>query len=173
MARASARTVPVTRTDDSWVTASAAFHVSSDTSFLKTTHCTYPLPSRMIGNCSFPEVRLLYSQPLMVTFSPMCWGRSLMRAVVIRRGILSKELPKHRLPPAEELPHDLVMLGVLVRHFADSVIVEQQDRRARIGHEHRRVGGDDELRAGPDEIVNAHEHRQLPHRRKRCLRLVE
>src|SRR5216684_2843547 len=85
-ARPSARTVPVTRTDDSCVTSSAAFHVSSLTSFLKTTHCRYPLPSRTIGNCSFPEVRLLYSHPSMVTFSPMCWGSSLMRVVVIRGG---------------------------------------------------------------------------------------
>src|SRR5436305_14434877 len=78
--------MPVTRTDDSCVTSSAAFHVSSETSFLKTTHCRYPLPSRMIGNCSLPDVRLLYSQPLTMTFVPTRPGRSLMRAVVIKDG---------------------------------------------------------------------------------------
>src|SRR3954449_6262187 len=83
-ARPSSRTVPVTRTDASCVAASAAAHVSSVTSFLKTTHCKYPLPSRTIGNCNFPEVRLLYSHPSMVTFSPACLGKSLIRTVLIR-----------------------------------------------------------------------------------------
>src|SRR6185436_20239128 len=87
-ARGSARTVPVTRTDDSCVTCSTLLQVSSETSFLKTTHCRYPLPSRMIGNCSFPEVRLLYNQPLTVTFSPTCCANSLIRTVVIRAGII-------------------------------------------------------------------------------------
>ena len=31
--------IPITRTVDSCVTSSTAFHVSSETSFLKTTHC--------------------------------------------------------------------------------------------------------------------------------------
>ena len=54
-----------------------------------TTHCRKPLPSRTIGNCSFPEVRLLYSQPLTVTVSPTCCGNSLIRTVVaIRRRII-------------------------------------------------------------------------------------
>src|SRR6185436_3119035 len=87
-ARGSARTVPVTRTDDSCVTCSTLLHVSSETSFLKTTHCRYPLPSRMIGNCSFPDVRWLYSQPLTVTFSPTCCANSLIRTVVIRGRII-------------------------------------------------------------------------------------
>src|SRR5687767_5171453 len=42
----------------------------------------------MIGNCSFPDVLLLYNQPLTVTFWPTCFGRSLMRTVSIRRRII-------------------------------------------------------------------------------------
>src|SRR5216684_5374682 len=102
-ARSSARTVPMTRTDDSCVTSSAAFHVSSLTSFLKTTHCRYPLPSRTIGNCSFPEVRLLYSHPSMVTFSPMCWGSSLMRVVVIRGGDYMRLRNRAQRHPSRDL----------------------------------------------------------------------
>ena len=63
-ARGSATTLPVTPTVDSCVARSESAHEVSSTSFLETTHCMNPLPSRTIGNCSFPEVRLLYSQPL-------------------------------------------------------------------------------------------------------------
>jgi len=42
-----------------------------------------------------------------------------------------------------------------------------------IGHEHRRVGGDDELRSVGDEVVHAAQQRQQAGRRERGLRSVE
>src|SRR5215212_11904342 len=46
----------------------------------------------MIGNCSFPDVRLLYSHPLTVTVSPAWAGSSLMRTVAaIGRRIIREE----------------------------------------------------------------------------------
>src|SRR5581483_9743964 len=40
----------------------------------------------MMGNCSLPDVRLLYSQPLIVTFSPTCCGRSLILTFAIKEA---------------------------------------------------------------------------------------
>src|SRR5213082_4250528 len=37
-----------------------------------------------MGNCNFPAVRLLYSQPLIVTCSLMWFGRSLMRTAIMK-----------------------------------------------------------------------------------------
>jgi len=55
-------------------------------------------------------------------------------------------LLQHVCGIGQELPGDGVVLGLLLAHGPEALGVEEQDPGARIGHEDRRVGGDDELR---------------------------
>src|SRR5215471_3282084 len=57
---------------------------SGETWLLGTTPWITPLPSRKIGNSSFPLSRRLYSQPRTVTVCPSCWP---MAAIVLTGGV--------------------------------------------------------------------------------------
>ena len=68
--RGSLRTMPVTVSEVSCGRWSAWAKTSAGTSLMYTTHCMMPVPSRTSRKCSFPDERLLYSQPLRVTCLP-------------------------------------------------------------------------------------------------------
>jgi len=78
-ARASARTLPVTSTDVSWVSRPNASHADSGTSFFDTTTWRYPVPSRSITNPILPEDRVVITQPRVISVWPASGGSSSMR----------------------------------------------------------------------------------------------
>ncbi len=82
-ARVSARTVPVTATDVSWVRIRKVSHAAASTSPLATTHCRYPVPSRSTRKAIFPLDRVVETHPRTVTSSPMCAGRSHTRSALV------------------------------------------------------------------------------------------
>ena len=71
----SSRTVPVSATLASWVRAPKRCHTSSATSFLDSTPCTTPEPSRSTTNAIFPLDRVVTTQPRTVTVAPT-WARN-------------------------------------------------------------------------------------------------
>ena len=66
-ARASARTMPATSSDVSWVSRPNASHAASGRSFFDSTTCRYPVPSRSITNPILPDERVVITQPRVIT----------------------------------------------------------------------------------------------------------
>src|SRR5262245_17700792 len=80
----------------------------------------------------------------------------------------------HRLRVHDEVARQLVVRRLTQGGLADHATVEHHQLRARIGHQDRRMGRDDELRftlqlQQPYDLQEL----QLPARRKGCLRLVQ
>ena len=70
VARASARTTPVTATEVSRVSPATRAQVASGTSRFENTACRYPEPSRRTTKAIFPLDRVVVTQPRTVTDSP-------------------------------------------------------------------------------------------------------
>src|SRR3954447_4917919 len=74
----------------------------------------------------------------------------------------------------KELPHDLVVIGVFYLHRLQSVLRQPQQRGIWVSHQHRRVGGHDDL-AMADVFHPPHQlqERDLARGRQRGFRFVE
>ena len=93
----------MTVTEVSSVSVPKASHVASGTSFLATTHCSVPVPSRSTTNATFPDERRCITQPERVTVWPTRPGRSAMRMMGsdadIRRVTERETGPRKLGPP--------------------------------------------------------------------------
>src|ERR1022692_2606748 len=94
MARCSARILPVTMIEDSWVRSLMVSNSASGSALFTATHCISPVPSRTMGKTILPDLRRLYSQPRICTVSPMCREASAIVAIVIRGAFIA--LGPHR-----------------------------------------------------------------------------
>jgi hypothetical protein len=65
------------------------------------------------------------------------------------------------------------MLGLFVFDALNAVGPKLVNPSVRVGHDDRRVGGDDELRAALQEVVDEPEGGELARRAEGCLGLVE
>src|SRR5579864_4538472 len=134
-ARASARSLPRTISDDSCVRFLSASKVSSGSALFTATHCRMPVPSRTCGKQIFPLRRRLYSHPAISTDSPACFPAS---AIVTRRTAVSGFIGrfqsfqslKHLLNHVERVLH--------LRHFPE---FQKQRIPIRLGTQrtHRRL----------------------------------
>ncbi len=94
--RGSSRTVPVSATLASWVSAPNALQASSGTSFLDRTPCTLPVPSRSTTNAILPLDRVVTTQPRTVTVSPTCPRSSLIWTAVMPRSAVKRGMSRER-----------------------------------------------------------------------------
>ena len=86
---------------------------------------------------------------------------------------LSQQLPQHGRGAVQELLRHPVILRLLVPPPPDAGGGKLVDHAVRVGGQDWRMGRDDELGPRFDQLVDAAEHRELPLRGKRGLRLVE
>src|ERR1700687_130415 len=78
------------------------------------------------------------------------------------------------LPVLQEASRNLVMLGLLIGNLRDPLGRQEINRRARVGHQDRRVSGDDDLGTlSLDQLIDDAEESQLAVRRQRRFGLVE
>ena len=80
---------------------------------------------------------------------------------------------EHALWIRQEVAGDPVMLGLLVGDALDAGGRKLIDERVGIGHQDRRMGGDDELRFFQHQVVDAGDDRKLAFGRERGLGLVQ
>src|SRR4051812_8182064 len=109
-ARASARILPRTINEDSWVRCFRSSNFSSGSEVLSATHCIRPVPSRSIGKTIFPDLRRLYSQPASSTSSATCCAASLIVIRLDIRGLQRLQLIERTQNLGQRIFH--------LRHFA-------------------------------------------------------
>lgn len=80
---------------------------------------------------------------------------------------------EHFFVAIQEVTRDLKMFGVGVANLFDAFIGERINLRVGIGEQYGRVGGDDELGALGDELMDQGEEAHLPSGRERGLGFIE
>ena len=88
-------------------------------------------------------------------------------------ALLGEEFVEEALASSEQALREAHRLGILVRDFFNSVGLAVVDPRAWVGEDNRRVGGDDELRVGDHEFMDATQTGQAVLRRERRFWFVE
>jgi len=101
----------------------------------------------------------------------------LLKLVYLGRGRRYPRRPRlygeHLVFAGQEVSGDFVVVGIGVGDWAGGAVAQLIDAGVGVGHDDGRMGGDQELRAGGGQIVQAREKGELALRRERGFGLIE